>query len=199
MDPGLIQKVAKSEMTEISPDAQILLQRYSQLRTEIMLRYEARYKLLRIDIMVAVASLGVIWTLKAFMLAFIGCIFMLGVGLLLFAEITFVSIIAGYLFQIEEELDEKFNIKIPGWERHLLHLRRSNPLMLRIQTISLILFIFFFYSLFNVLGCIGVEGTLRYIIFGIVELLIFAGVYIALKIVRKFYPYFYNKKHGISA
>jgi len=191
---GLIQKTDKSEISDISPDGQILLQRYNQLRTEIMMRYESRYKLLRINIIVAVASIGVIWKYNAFMWAFIGCLFMLGVGFLMFAELKFVSIIAIYLLEIEKILDEKFNTPCRGWERHLFDLRNEKPIMIRIQSISLLLFIFFFYSLFNYLGCLGFGGYLRYIVFIIVELLIFIVTFIGYKIGKKFYPTKSKKK-----
>jgi len=145
------------------------------------MRYESRYKLLRINIIVAVASIGVIWKYNAFMWAFIGCLFMLGVGFLMFAELKFVSIIAIYLLEIEKILDEKFNTPCRGWERHLFDLRNE-------------IFIFFFYSLFNYLGCLGFGGYLRYIVFIIVELLIFIVTFIGYKIGKKFYPTKSKKK-----
>ena len=107
-------------MSELVPEDNILLQRNEQLRSEIRLKIAARYRLLQMGITIILVGIGTIWTTQAFEVAFVGCVFVLVITYFLYAESRMISEIVVYLLQIEEVLDKKYGIPIPGWERCLL-------------------------------------------------------------------------------
>ncbi len=174
-------------MSELVPEDNILLQRNEQLRSEIRLKIAARYRLLQMGITIILVGIGTIWTTQAFEVAFVGCVFVLVITYFLYAESRMISEIVVYLLQIEEVLDKKYGIPIPGWERHLLEVRHKRHRMQRIQIWSGVLFLLFTYSIFNAMGCLALSGVLRYIVGILVEFPVIAMVPIAFRSAHYFY------------
>ncbi len=138
----------------------VLLKRYELLRQELQMRFEARHKILAFGVTALVALMITVLKTKIFALGFAGCLCVLGLGLLLLNDLLGIRDLANYLAEIDEELDRECQIPVTGWESHAKSNFEARRGYWWIQVGAASLTFLVFYTLFNVVGCSAIQGSL---------------------------------------
>ena len=139
----------------------ILNSRYSDLRKEILMRLEYRYKIVNLILLLITASITVIWKLAWYDVSFIACFFILFATLILLGESKQIISISNYLGQIDKTLDEELKLRPIGWER-FTRIKSHNPEKgTKLLVVGYAVIFFLIYVTFALIGVLKTQTCLE--------------------------------------
>jgi hypothetical protein len=148
-------------MSENMEAVELMTRRYGEMRTEILARIDARYKLLQLTIAVTAALFSVIWAASQPQLGFVGAFLLLCATLLYYGDNRAIAATADYLLKIEESLDATLDVPVQGWERwsRQSHIRKGGSTA--VQMAAYLLFFAVSYTTFIYIGCDAIASEFR--------------------------------------
>lgn len=135
------------ELSEKSID--VLRDRYSFCRAEIMYRLEIRYKIVQIFLAGITFSFVALYQLKWEFFPLVSLVVLLSLCVVLLGESMHIRLLSDYMIKIERSLDKNLDYKIVGWERETRAMAGGKVVISGILAFGAAAFVLIIYSAFS--------------------------------------------------